>query len=551
MWQYRDLTIGDTSSYFTYSYGWFKNLTVNIIWSPLYTSFYGSLLYFSQDAYVVTILHRLLIVLLLSVIVLALMRRLLPPLIAWLVSSWWVFLPINFNALYEVHLFAVIPVLAAWLVILWKPTSWGRGITLAILLVTTILVRNEISVALAIFAFICLIWEIKLVRNSKLNFLKEWLHYFKSYGLPLLAACLVILFFYSRSYITLSNLPEAAGPKHTLNMCQVYAFGYQQRHPEWTKSPWTECYGLMATTFGKELPTLGEMFQANPKATIDHFLWNIGLTPNGLQVLLFNSTSGSSNPDYAPVEFNSITASIFSIILLIGLLIGFVLLIRERHYWWKNWLQSRILGWLAIFSVGLVSLIIIPTQRPRPSYLFSLGLLIMACAGMSAFIISNHWPKLKNLSWATPLVIITVLLIVPNYYADPTHVQPRYLLEEYRRLVPYESVFQTNTVFLKGNYASETLFYVGHSQGTAFDYSILKEMPPQTPLPTFLAAKGINLFYLDTNLLQTFQANPIYQDFLNAPQKAGWKVIGYQDTANAKWMLLQKIPNSQSLSGNK
>ena len=47
--------------------------------------------------YTILILHRMLIVLALAVLVLALMRRLLPPGIAWMAAAWWVVLPIDFN----------------------------------------------------------------------------------------------------------------------------------------------------------------------------------------------------------------------------------------------------------------------------------------------------------------------------------------------------------------------------------------------------------------------------------------------------------------------
>ena len=44
MWRFRNLTSGDTSSYFVSAYHWFHSGSVPILWSPLYTSFYGSLL---------------------------------------------------------------------------------------------------------------------------------------------------------------------------------------------------------------------------------------------------------------------------------------------------------------------------------------------------------------------------------------------------------------------------------------------------------------------------------------------------------------------------
>ena len=69
------------------------------------------------------------------------MRRLLPHWIALLVAAWWAVLPINFDTASTVHLFAVIPVLAAWLLALGH-ARWMRGAALATLVVTTVLVET-------------------------------------------------------------------------------------------------------------------------------------------------------------------------------------------------------------------------------------------------------------------------------------------------------------------------------------------------------------------------------------------------------------------------
>ena len=151
-WRFRDLTWGDTSQYFIGAYNSHQNGTAPITWSPLYTSFYGFLMNFSTDAVLVTALHRWLIVVILAVMVLALMRRLLPYHVAWLMAAWWVVLPINFDALYEVHLFAVIPVMCAALLVFGRPAHWCRGGALAVLLAASLLMRNENLIATVVFA---------------------------------------------------------------------------------------------------------------------------------------------------------------------------------------------------------------------------------------------------------------------------------------------------------------------------------------------------------------------------------------------------------------
>src|SRR5262245_14535412 len=90
--QYRDLAAGDESGYYNRAFMWFKDLSVDIVWSPLYTAFLGTLMHLTTDAWVVTTAHRVLVILALDVMILALMRRLLPPWVASLTAAWWVVL---------------------------------------------------------------------------------------------------------------------------------------------------------------------------------------------------------------------------------------------------------------------------------------------------------------------------------------------------------------------------------------------------------------------------------------------------------------------------
>ncbi len=364
-WDLRDLTPGDTSGYYVRTFTWYQDWLVNIVWSPLYLAFYGTLMHLSRDPFTVTMLHRLIIVFAATAGVLAVLRRMLPHWLALLVAAWWTVLPINFDTLYEVHLFALLPVLAAWLVILRRPRTaaggeWCRSIALAILVLSTFLVRNETVVAVACLGLVCLVWEWRRWRlakaaqdsapqapvkqsadaaNSKLipsdSSLPPpvpWLPTLLRYALPTFLVLLLVVAAYFRSFVRFHGyvlhgqpqpeLGEVWHVKHTLNMAQVYAFGYQQRHPEWDKNPWTECGELSRRTFGRPDPTITDMLLHNPRATLEHFAWNFRLVPAGLQVLLFNSTSFQDNPDYAPVNIQPIVAVPLSLSALTAVAIG-------------------------------------------------------------------------------------------------------------------------------------------------------------------------------------------------------------------------------------
>ena len=558
VWQYRDLTPGDESGYYNRAFLWFKDLSVDIVWSPVYTSFLGTLMHLSTDAYVVITLHRMIIVLALAILILALLRRLLPHPLAWLIAAWWVILPINFDTAYTVHLFAVIPVLTAWLLILHKPGPWTRGGAVAVLLLTTVLVRNEYLVATVLLGIVCLWWETRVAGQVEARPTPRRRAYLIGYGVPLLLACAVVLFFYARSVYQFPELwaggtlqhyrpPWSAHsglkPKHTYNMCQVYAFGYQQRHPEWNADPMLDCAGLMESTFGAPTPSLVEMFQRNPVAVLQHVWWNLSLTPGGIQVLLFNASAGTVNPDYAPVQLDSLRALVLSLITGSILALGLCLLYRDRRFWWEHWLKDRALGWLAMLSVVAVAGLIIPTQRPRPAYLFGQGIVLMALAGMCLFAISHRLPRLQGLSKWLPMVMVTLLLVVPQHYGSDGSARPLRAL--YGRLAPFEAVFNhPDTVFLVSGYPLEIHEYVGHNYFTSplvnFDYTMLDGAPADRPLPLFLDQRGVNLFYVDESLWQKLSANPAHRAFLASPESAGWKILAGQETEAGRWMLLQK-----------
>jgi hypothetical protein len=538
-WEYRDLTSGDTAGYFSKAYLWFKNFNVDSSWSPLYTAFYGSLLYLSSDAYLVTILHRILIVFGLTMMVLALLRRLLPPSIAWMMAAWWAVVPVNFDV-FEVHLFGAIPMMAALWLLAYEPNRWMRGGAVAILFGSSILVRNELIIATAVLVVICVFWEIWLSKQEpQARSRRELWTYAASYGLPLLLAGLISLFFCARSIVDFS---QGFSLKHKGNICQAYALGYKQRNPEWNGNPWTGFQDLMMEHFGKKMPTLFQMVRRNPAAVFKHALWNARLVPNGIQVSLFGATSGILSPDYTPVPSHSSFALYCSIINVLILIIGLLLLFKERHYWWKHWLHSRALGWLGMLGpVAVVLLLIFPTQRPRPEYMYGLSIFLMALTGMCIFVMAHRWSLLEPLSCWMPAVMLAFLIATPTYYANPKHISPRHLLDVYRRLTPFRAVIaKPDTVFLKGEYALEVYGYMAHPPSKVIGYGVLEHLAADKPLDVFLSDHRINLFYVDETLWSKLQSNPLHQRFLTSPESAGWRLIGLQSSESGKWMLFQR-----------
>jgi hypothetical protein len=530
-WDYRDLTPGDTADYFVFAYGWATHLTVEIVRSPLYTAFYGSLLHLSSDAAQVTYLHRLLIVLASDLLLLALLRRLLPADVAWLVAAWWSLLLGTFDVMYEVHLFGVLPLLLAGLVAAALPaaSALGRGVALASLLAGALLVRNETVVPLAARAVACLVYELRQPPTR---------HTLLAYAAPLSLVVLLAFGLYLRSTVRFPAILDDLRAKHTLNVCQVYAFAYAEQHPDWSDSPWTECNGLMQATFGQPRPTLLEALRANPVSMLGEFVWNARLARAGLEFALFNAASSPLSPDFAHVQTGEPLPRALGVALVLLIAGGASCLLRDHGLRVAARAQP-VWGWLVLFAGGLGAAVVLVVERPRAEYLYGLTILLMAAAGWSASVLASRWRVSQRWRSAAVGLLVCALALWPGYYAIGDHARPRDLLDTYQRLRPFSAVIaDPNTRFLKGDYNTAVASYLGHRADGVLDYSVLDERDPFYPLAPFLAQRGINLLYLDEPLLETLEAtrDPI----ADSPERLGWHALAADDTPAARWRLLER-----------
>lgn len=535
IWRFKDLTNGDTAFYYTNAFQWNNFGKVSFAWSPIYTAFYGTVVKFFSDAVAATWIHRVIIVLVLAVLVLKLMRRLLPPGLAWIMAAWWVILPINFDSLYEVHLFAAIPALIACIVASQKPSVWTRGIVLGLFTLATILVRNELSIATGLWVLACVVTEIRLIRSGVHPPLKV---YIAAYLTPLILVAVATAFFFIHSTVQGKALQNVFGQKHTVNVCQIYAYGYQQRNDDWHLDPWTQCNDLMKRDFGIEYPTLLETIRINPQAMLSHFLWNIRLIPDGLQVLLFNMTSGNLNPDYASVAINQRPALLGGIILILVVVIGLVLLIRQRGKWWSEWLAERHLGWVAMFCTGVTVVVIMLIQRPRPSYMFNLSFLIMATFGMCAFVIAKRLNKVEWINRAIPVIALALLIIVPHYFHEQDS-RKYSLSEDYTDARPFAHLLIGKNVLLARDHYQFCAYVDGIECRTTDYNAFASDNPQKLSFGEWLDEKKVDVLYVDKVTYPSFQA---YLSQLD-PQK--WQIIVNYQTPQKQWMLLTRNTHSQ------
>jgi hypothetical protein len=544
-WRYRDLSSGDTSGYFPAAFRWFTTGKVSVPWSPLYRMFYGSLMWLTRDPYAVTTLHRLVIVFAASLLVLAVFRRLLPPGLAWLAAAWWTVLPTNFDTLYEVHLFAVLPPLVAWLLLLSSQKRWARGAGLAVLAASAVLVRNEMAVAAVLLGSACVAWEVRSSLRPGSAPAGGWTDLSLGYGVPLAlaaSACAGVCCLSEDTYQEQRKIMEL---KHTVNMGQVFTYGYKQRHPECTDDPWSGYPELMTRHFGESHPTLTTMIRRNPRAVGAHVWWNWRLAPSGMQVLLFHRTYGKMNPDYVPVNDGSRAAAVLGVLVLAVWAAGLVCLVRDWRELWQTWIRPRAWGWVGMFAVAVVAVPVISTQRPRPSYLFGLSVLLMALTASSVWVLTRRWRATRWLAHGMPLVMAALVVLMPPYYrhakSPAARANQRPLHDLTERLLPYEGCNpRKDTLAVMGDhYPFETSAYVWKGRCTGVGYGALEnEWPAGKPLEQLLAERNVAVLYLNDRMLRHLESARAAdaQAFLTAPPP-GWRRGGGSDAPGDRWRL--------------
>jgi len=539
LWEFRDLTSGDTSSYFLNALEWHRIGTTQLAWSPLYTSFYGSLLHFSNDAFVVTTAHRVVIIIALAILVLAVMRRLLPYGLAWLAAAWWVVLPINFDALYEVHQFALIPALLAVLVVSSKPTPLARGISGAILAATTLLMRNELAVATALWLLVCLAYEWRRQSERGIAASLQTLRKVAfAYGVPMILTGMLVLWCADRAS-DLPMLDQALQRKHTLNICQTYAFGYQQRHTDFPKSPWIECQQLMQRVYGQPEPSLTQALSRNPGAMAEHFLWNVRLLPYGLQMLFFNAAPTAVTPDYVLVPRGGSWLWIATLLVCALTAAGVVRLWVHRVHWWEYWLHDRIWGFILLGFFGVVALIVAITQRPRPSYLFAAGIGLKATVLLLLYVLTAKYWKPRATAILFAFTAAAVLLWTRPYYPAEYAGRPRPLLQTYNRLRFFQPLIERPQTALTGfGLSGEVCNYLAKGVGCLplAHRSYGGDVDPGKELEKVSSVAGANLVYLEESVLNPPEGAKVVAGF----QAGGWDLIAMRDALGDRWALLSK-----------
>jgi hypothetical protein len=527
VWDFKDLTIGDTSGYYVRAASWTHHLQDDIVWSPLYTTYFGTVRWVFGGASATVLAHRVLIVFAAALLALAVLRSLLGPALGLVFALWWAILPANFNVEYEVHLFGLLPVLAAVLLLRTRPTRAARGAAFGVLLGSTLLLRNELVIPTTILLMAVVVYELRR-RPSRRELAR-------AYGLPLLLVCLLTVGAYARSVEKGHAAVVEARNKHELNLCQVYAYSYQQRHPtRFTGNPFTDCRPLMQTTFGRPLLSFFAAARVNPSAIGKFVAWNAELFPGGLQVSLFDATSEHHGPGYFPVKEQRTYPIVLSIVVLVLVVAGGAALAADRDYWRREWLLPHAWAAIVLAGVSAMTLVVALTQRPRPEYMYGLTLTLMVVLGLcvAALLRRRAWTDFAGVAAVAAAVALCVG--IPHFY----HSGPRPIHDGLDRLaVARQRLERPGGVLVASSYNDELCGYLTDGKCTSPSWWELKQhFETGAGLARVLDRIHARVFYAD----RIIEADPSAAALVAAPGKYGWSRIAFGVGTDGPWSVLAR-----------
>jgi hypothetical protein len=283
-----------------------------------------------------------------------------------------------------------------------------------------------------------------------------------------------------------------------------------------------------------------QALRANPSAMLGHFWWNMRLLPSGLQVLLFNYRSGAANPDYAPT-FQSNIVLVPSLAACAIVALGAYFSFSERKKWrvasfWESALETRIWAWIALGCACLAVGGAILTNRPRPSYLFILGITIRALVGLCLYLVIRRWPKLKGIGLVAALLLAGTALVLPSWYEHAP--SPRPLLQAYRRLKPFEKFFhEPKELLVSVGYGTELSSYAGECYCAAKQFVELRnQVTPDRTLAQAFDQAGATLFLADELIL----ADPVAKEFVANARQFHWDVVAEGHNSSENWAVLHR-----------
>jgi hypothetical protein len=274
VWQNWDLPLWDGATYFIYARQVANSFVFPpVTWSPAFAAYYALFhtAFGNAGPFMVYLAHRTVTLFLVLGLLYSLLRVVLPAAVAWLLAACSIVLSAGLTNSFVVHVFLLVPLLVAYRAALSNSPYRNSIIILGLLVASLVRLEFVLTLIPVLVLLLGLDW-----RRACLGQSVSWR---KAYGPALLAGWLLMI------------MILRAGPSHTpLERSwgafeQHYAWGYQERHPEWNVDFWFKYDEAVRRSFGNA-QSISEAAVNNPREMLTHIIWNVRWLPDAFSGVL-------------------------------------------------------------------------------------------------------------------------------------------------------------------------------------------------------------------------------------------------------------------------
>jgi hypothetical protein len=262
------------------------------------------------------------------------------------------------------------------------------------------------------------------------------------------------------------------------------------------------------------------------------------MVPQSIELLLFNRAAGRVNPDVVemPMDSSAALAGVVGAVSVIGLA-----LTRRRTELWRQIFTERRFEWAASLATVAFTIPVALLVRPRPAYLYSVSVLLMAILAACAFVLAGGWPVWRPLRAVMPAIMLVLIVVVPDAYGSRKHHGSQPLLTVYERLKPFQKEFVKADAVYLGERAVELHNYLGYGSGRTIDLQELAALPQGQTVADFVDREHVTLFYLDLTWFNAVEAQQpgAMRSFL-ASASRDWRIVGSGQTKADWWFVLER-----------
>jgi hypothetical protein len=508
VWQSWDLPTWDGATYFIYARQ-VASLFVfpPVTWSPAFAAYYAVFhtVLGGAGPFMVYLAHRIVTLFLVLGLLYSLFRAILPVAVAWLIAACSIVLSAGLTNGFVVHLFLLVPLIVAYRAAL-SNSPYRNSIIILGLLVAG-LVRSEFVLALIPVSLLLLGHD---WRQSRLGRPTSWR---KAYVPAMLAGLLLIPIL-------------RAGPSHTpLERSwgafeQHYAWGYQERHPEWNVDFWFKYDEAIQRSFGNAR-SISEAAINNPREMLTHIVWNVRWLPDAFSGVF------SPLPD----------ADWVLVVLILG---GVGLAVRALTYRARRQqslgqrLQSIMnqrysLLIVVIASTWLPLLLSTLLIRPRTIYLLPVLPTVLLLVGVGVSVIFSKLGLLRLAQSLLPIIFGLCLIGFPAPFSQPGN----------RVVIPIVATLRD--LPLAGDYAllgPSARGYCAYSNPQHCTGVEIVSVPQELDsFADYLSRVGVRVILVNKQLIDNLP--PAGQRFIAqlqvSPMDKGWQDAGEFDSLHLYW----------------